>query len=136
MRIPDKTMRKAFIQKLQKAMEPLKPGAIYLFGTYGTEYERKDSDVDIAFLSAHTAESELVSQATDALSDILHRDVDLIDLQNAPTSFRHVIVEEGECLVCSNSLLREEFEMYTLSDYARLNEERKPILESLQRELA
>jgi len=122
--------------KVQQALEPLKPGVVYLFGTYGTEYERKDSDVDVAFLSRQAAGSEAVSDAADALSEALNRPVDLIDLRNAPTSLRHVILEEGDCVASLDSHLRDEFEMYTLSDYVRLNEERKSILEELQRELA
>lgn len=136
MRIADEKARNSFIREVQSSLGPLKPRVVYLFGTHGTEYQRVDSDVDVAFLGPHAVDPELVSKAADALSEALHRDVDLIDLRTAPTTLRHVVLEEGECILCLDSLLRDEFEMYTLSDYAGLNEERKPILEDLQKELA
>src|SRR3990172_8727472 len=116
MRIPEEKAREAFMQNIGTALAPLDPRVIYLFGTYGTEYQRPDSDVDLAFLASRPADSDAVSRAADALSETLHRDVDLIDLRAAPTTLRPVVLEEGECLSCLDARLREEFEMYAFSD--------------------
>jgi hypothetical protein len=62
------------------------------------------------------------------LSERLMRDVDLIDLSRATTVLRKEVVAHGRLLFETDSNRRAEFEMYALSDYARLNEERAPVL--------
>jgi uncharacterized protein len=58
----------------------------------------------------------------------LHRDVDIVDLRSASTVMRMQVISTGECLASPDEAARREFEMYTYSDYARLNEERREIL--------
>jgi uncharacterized protein len=61
----------------------------------------------------------------------LHRDVDLVDLRSASTVMRMQVISTGECLTAADEAARREFEMYTYSDYARLNEERRDILKRI-----
>ncbi|CUS38498.1 hypothetical protein [Candidatus Nitrospira nitrificans] len=54
--------------------------------------------------------------------------MDLLDLRSASTVMRMQVISTGECLAAPNEAARREFEMYVYSDYARLNEERREIL--------
>jgi len=45
---------------------------------------------------------------------------------------RMQIVSTGECVASPDEAARREFEMYTYSDYARLNEERREILKRVK----
>ena len=108
--------------------------AIYLFGSYGTEYERPDSDVDIALLLPHRTAKEIQSLALtpvwSALQAELHREVDLINLRLVNTVFQNEIINTARVISCADENERLAFEMTTLSAYQKLNEERKEILDS------
>ena len=106
--------------------------AIYLFGSWGTEYERAESDVDIAVLlpptQAKEAGSLLFSKLHQALQIAVNKDVDLINLRLAPTVLQKEIIMSGERLFQSTGTAADEFEMLVLSFYQKLNEERADIL--------
>ncbi|MDP2984370.1 MAG: nucleotidyltransferase domain-containing protein [Candidatus Latescibacter sp.] len=106
--------------------------AIYLFGTYSTEFERPDSDVDIAILLPHSdAKREgfmTFSDAVVALERLLGKDVDLINLRQVSTVFQKEIIMVERRIFCANTYAADEFEMLTLSFYQKLNEERADVL--------
>lgn len=108
--------------------------AIYLFGSYGTEYEWPDSDIDIALLlSPQQAKNErhlAMSQCRQALADCLRKDVDLVNPRQVSTVFQKEIIANGRLLYCANQYAVNEFEMLVLSYYQKLNEERKEIVNS------
>jgi len=107
------------------------PVAVYLFGSAAQERMRPESDVDIAVLFPRAiSQTELFDLQT-ALAEALSRDVDLIDLSGASTVMRKEVLRTGRLIFEGNRFRREEFEMYALSDYARLNEERAPVLAAL-----
>lgn len=60
------------------------------------------------------------------------RDVDLVDLRAASTVLRARVIAEGERLFCAAESLCAEFEDVAFSAYARLNEERRAILQDIQ----
>jgi len=64
----------------------------------------------------------------------LRRDVDLIDLRAASTVVRMQVIVHGMALAVFDAHEQRLFETYTYSDYTRLNEERKGILDQVQRE--
>lgn len=106
--------------------------AIYLFGTHGTDYERPDSDVDIAVLlppvEAKAVGSLALSPLQFALEDALEKPVDLINLRQVPTVFQKAIIMDERRFFCADRYAAEEFEMLVLSFYLKLNEERAEIL--------
>jgi uncharacterized protein len=108
--------------------------AIYLFGSYGTENVRDDSDVDIALLlapdQAKAAASLMTHDLHLALEQALCKDVDLVNLRQVSTVLQKEVVAADRCIFEGNRFAREEFEMLTLSHYQKLNEERKAIVES------
>jgi len=109
--------------------------AIYLFGSYGTEDEQQDSDVDIALLLPHKQAKEIknlaMSECNYALMKILKKDVDLVNLRLVNTVFQHEIIQNGRMLYANDENAVDAFEMAVLSAYQKLNEERAGILEEI-----
>lgn len=106
--------------------------AIYLFGSWGTEYERPESDVDIAMLlpapQAKKAGSLILTDLHYALQSLLNREVDLINLRQAPTVLQKEVVMAGRRIFCIPGIVADEFELLVLALYQKLNEERAGIL--------
>ncbi|MEO7297090.1 MAG: nucleotidyltransferase domain-containing protein [Verrucomicrobiota bacterium] len=113
-------------------MVPLQPIAVYLFGSVAENRDRPVSDIDIAVLLREPISAVQLFELQTELAEALSRDVDLVDLASASTVMRKEVLRTGRLLFEGDKLRREEFEMYTLSDYARLNEERAPILAALK----
>lgn len=111
--------------------------AIYLFGTFGTEYQRADSDVDIAILLSFEIsvdEGDLsFSSCANALALELRREVDLINLRQASTVFCKEVIAANRLIYNSAPFATANFEMLTVSLYQKLNEERREILEQFKR---
>jgi predicted nucleotidyltransferase len=112
-------------------LEFLGPSAVYLFGSMAGASPREDSDIDLAFLPKATVDPLEVFECANRLAIHLGRDVDLVDLRRASTVMRKEVLRTGMLLQDTDPARRMEFEMLTLSDYARLNEERRPVLDKL-----
>ncbi len=106
--------------------------AIYLFGSWGSAYERPESDVDIAVLlpapQAKKAGSLALSDLHLALQTALDREVDLINLRQVPTVLQKEVVMTGRRIFCVPGPIVDEFELLVLALYQKLNEERAGIL--------
>jgi len=107
--------------------------AAYRYGSAGGIYERKDSDIDLALLAAHPLTLVEKLQLAAKLSRLTGRDVDLNDLRSLPVTLRVQIVMEGVRLYAKSIPAAEEYDSRTLSDYVRLNEERRGILDDIRR---
>lgn len=111
--------------------------ALYLFGSYDTEWQRPDSDVDLAMLLPPDPGAAPVtlgmSELRVELEELLHRTVDLVDLRQASTVLRHQVVTTGRRLATPDPRAADEFEMLTLSYYQALNYERREILEQFRK---
>ena len=123
MRLPD-NIRAAVIEQLRS----LSPKAVYLFGSYGTPREHPASDLDLAVLPATPLDPVSRFQLANQLSTLLGIEVDLLDLSTSSTVMAKEVLRTGERLTANDLTAAREFEMRTLADYARLNEERRPIL--------
>ena len=110
---------------------------IYKFGSYGTEGERPDSDVDISLLLPHEQarkeKSLTLSQCRFDLEVALCKTVDLLNARQVSTVFQMEIVSCGELIYCADRYAVDEFEMLVISYYQKLNEERREILEAFYR---
>ena len=109
--------------------------AIYLFGSYGTEYETPGSDVDLALLLphalAHQAGNLAMSNCWRELLDVTGRAVDLVNLRLVDTVFQNRVVETGRLILDSDTLAAQTFEMLTVSFYQKLQQERALILDQI-----
>ncbi len=106
--------------------------AIYLFGSYGTEVEWPDSDIDIAVLlppaEAKRAGALDMGDLHLAMEALLGKDVDLINLRQVSTVLQKEVVFADRRIFCADLYAADEFEMLTLSFYQKLNQERAGIL--------
>jgi predicted nucleotidyltransferase len=106
--------------------------AIYRFGSAGTPFGRSDSDIDLAILAPRPVNNLARWALAQDLARRLRRDVDLVDLQSASTVLRHQVFHQGRRIYCGDRFAAEEFESRALSDYVRLNEARRGILQDIQ----
>lgn len=106
---------------------------IYLFGSYGTEHEWANSDVDLALLFPFPQALELemlaFSPCKFTLSDRLRREIDLVNIRQVSTVFQNEIINSARLISAPDLEAIREFEMIVLSAYQKLNQERKDILE-------
>jgi hypothetical protein len=68
------------------------------------------------------------------LASALGRDVDLIDLLAASTVMRMQVVSRGLAIFDGSPAERSGFETHVFSSYARLNEERRALLDQIRRD--
>ncbi|GGI96858.1 hypothetical protein GCM10010885_03110 [Alicyclobacillus cellulosilyticus] len=118
------------VSHLVRAVDPV---VIYLFGSAAANRLRQDSDVDIAFLPETPVLRTTSFWIAQEMADILQRDVDLVNLQDATTVMQAEVVAKGIRLYERDPNLRAAFEMRALKAYALLNEERQCILEAIRK---
>ncbi len=109
---------------------------IYLFGTFGTDAEQPDSDLDLAVLlppkEARKEGSFAFGDCRNNLEILTRRSVDLINLREVNTVFQNEIVTEGRLLYFADEAEIDAFEMKVMSAYQKLNDERAAILKDIE----
>jgi uncharacterized protein len=120
----------ALIQKVREAVPALI--ALYQFGSHAQGNARLESDVDLALLAQPALSPVTRLTLREELSVLLHRDVDLVDLQQASTVLRMQVISTGKVLLSADDCAREQFETIVYASYARLNEERRGILDDIR----
>ncbi|WP_213975641.1 type VII toxin-antitoxin system MntA family adenylyltransferase antitoxin [Tepidanaerobacter acetatoxydans] len=92
--------------------------ALYIFGSYGTEYQRATSDVDFAILfeASPTLFKELEIESD--ICQIFERDdIDVVNLNKAPIDIRHQVLYTGDLLFCRDEILLADFKEKVLNIY-------------------
>jgi uncharacterized protein len=107
--------------------------AIYLFGSRARGDALPDSDFDIAVLTAAPLPALFRYDLQEALAADLHAAVDLVDLRSASTVMRVKVIDEGRLWYERDATVRQLFEATAYSAYARLNEERRGILDDVRK---
>lgn len=107
--------------------------AVYRFGSFGTGYERPASDLDLAVYAGKPLPAVRLWHVAQELAADVGRDVDLVDLAPASTVMRAQVIHGGERIYCADEVACETFEDYVYSSYARLNEERRGIIQDILR---
>lgn len=102
--------------------------AVYRFGSFGTQYQRKESDLDLAILISESVDSLKLWNLAQGIASKINTDVEIINLFDASTVFRHQIVTTGTRVYCSDTKKADSVENNYISMYLRLNEERADIL--------
>jgi predicted nucleotidyltransferase len=106
--------------------------AIYLFGSYDSENEWPDSDVDIALLlppeQAKASRMLGISPLCSELGSLLGKAVDLVNLRVVSTMFQKEIIAADRRIHTGNAYAADEFEMLVLSFFQKLSQERGEIL--------
>ena len=110
------------------------PGAraLYLFGSRAEGAARPDSDLDLAVLPPRPLDPVERFDAQEALAAALGVDVDLVDLLSASTVMRAEVLRSGRVIYDADPTARAFWEVWTMSAYALLNEERVGILNDVR----
>jgi uncharacterized protein len=106
---------------------------IYVFGSgAGTSYT-DESDVDLALLPQKQIATEVLWELKNQLSDLVRREVDLVDLSVANTVLAMQVVSGGVRIYSSEPLASERYETLIFSMYLTLNDDRKGILDEIEK---
>lgn len=109
-------------------LDAIDPYLIMLFGSAAREQMRRDSDVDIAYLSDVEISPYEQLLLAEHLAGLLSRDVHLLDLNSVSTVLQAQVVSKGRIILDQDPQRRQEYFILVLKKYARLNEERAPVL--------
>ena len=105
---------------------------IYLFGSQASNQTSKNSDIDLAVLTAKKIPSVQRWELQQKLAEELNKDVDLVDLLSASTVLKNEIIIKGLCLFDPQNH-KTKFEMQVMSMYQHLNDERSEIMKDFKR---
>lgn len=108
--------------------------AVYRFGSSADGATHRESDIDLAVLAPTRLEARDRFDLQERIASRLGRDIDLVDLRSASTVMAMQVITGGVLLFEGDAKARGEFEDRTFSSYARLNEERRGILERVAAE--
>jgi predicted nucleotidyltransferase len=108
--------------------------AIYRFGSSVTGERTPGSDVDLAVLAATPIDPLRRFDLQERLASALGQSVDLVDLRAASPVMAIQIIGKGRVLLDEDAPARGRFEDLIFGVYARLNEERRGILQRVAAE--
>ncbi|TMM46375.1 type VII toxin-antitoxin system MntA family adenylyltransferase antitoxin [Colwellia ponticola] len=100
---------------------------LYLFGSYASGQQHKNSDIDLAVLLPQKISTVARWEVQQKLTLEFNVDIDLIDLLSASTVMQNEIINKGICLYDAEDY-QGLFEMQVISMYQHLNEERASLL--------
>lgn len=131
-------MDKEHLQQLDAALAQITKEipelvAVILFGTFGSEYETHESDLDLALLANSTLDPLSLWNLSQEIALVVKRDVDLIDLRQASTVFRFQVISSGKVIYCANEKEYAQFDTTTFSMYFDFQETRKEILRDYEK---
>ena len=118
---------RTIVDLLREAIDGL--FAVYRFGSTVGGLAHQGSDTDVAVLARAPIPAVARFEIQERLASRLGRDVDLVDLSAASPVMAIQVVARGQLLYDGDSTARGQFEDLTFGTYARLNEERRGILE-------
>ena len=108
--------------------------AIYRFGSSVSGERSPESDIDLAVLATTPLDPLLRFDLQERLASTLSQNVDLVDLRAASPVMAIQVIGKGRLILDEDAAARGRFEDLTYSVYARLNEERRGILERVAAE--
>lgn len=108
--------------------------AIYHFGSTATGTEGPDSDMDLALLGPCALDPLARFDLQEQLALTLRRPVDLVDMRAASPVMAMQVLATGRLLHDAAPEARGLFEDRAFGTYARLNEERRGILQRIAAE--
>lgn len=108
----------------------LDPYAIIVFGSVVSGNLHYDSD--IAFLSNMNLDSYEIKLIAEELAARVGRNIDLVDLNQVSPVMQAQVISKGRLIHDDDSGKRQVFTMLAFKKYARLNEEREPVMRAIR----
>lgn len=105
---------------------------IYWYGSLAAGQGDAASDWDLAVLASHEVAPETLFETAQRMAAVVKREVDLVDLRSASTVFQFEVVSQGRRIDTRDAASCGAFEDYVYKSYAKLNEERREILQDIQ----
>ncbi|EQB86320.1 hypothetical protein M918_15390 [Clostridium sp. BL8] len=91
---------------------------VWIIGSYGTEYQREDSDIDFAILFQNDLslmeEMDVACKISDAIA---YENVDIINLKKAPILLQFKTIKEGRTLYERDYIKVSDYIEYVLNRY-------------------
>lgn len=115
-----KLSQKKIIAKIKSYFKSKKEViAIYLYGSYARNEQKKDSDIDLAILFENENLNRLSLRINYSfeLSDIFSKEVEIQDLSICKIDFAYRVLQEGKLLLSYNEHKRIQFEVHTMNVY-------------------
>ena len=109
-----------------KAVAPINPAAVYLFGSRVAGKQRADSDYDIAILAQRPVSASSRYALQTELARRLGQDVDLVVLNDASPIVARQVLTRGRLLEAKRRDILAAFEAQLPSRYADLKRVRAP----------
>jgi len=106
--------------------------AIVLFGSYGREQERPDSDIDIAIKPVMEIDKIKLRELQNTIEEAIDTELHLINLNAIEEDFRYDILITGKILYQKDELAFWEYKLKAYSNYLELSEDRKIIVDKLK----
>lgn len=107
--------------------------AVYLFGSASTDKMTSSSDLDIAVLVNRHLDTDIAYELKTDLASNFKRDVDLVDMLLADSVTSAQVILTGELLFVGDAKACAVFETSALAKFLQLNEERRGILEDIEK---
>lgn len=119
-------------QMIKKINKEILTDFIILFGSFAKGTIHTESDIDLAYFSNQVLSPYERFLLAGELAIISGRDVDLIDIKQVDTIFTMLIFSEGKVIFMgdNNEYTRQQMRAYSM--YVTLNEQRKPIIDSIK----
>lgn len=105
---------------------------IVIFGSFALGTQNAESDIDIAIRTKKEISKRQIFEISNKLSDILKRDVDLVDLKQIQDGFRYEILINGTTIYTENEINFEYYKLDMYREYLELNESRQDIIRKMK----
>ena len=106
---------------------------IYVYGSYATERQTSESDLDIAIYSKTLIDPVKLYEIAQEIASSINTDVDLIDLKDTSDILAFQIINEGKRVYCTDEDQLNMLENTIDSKYIRLSETIEPIVEDIKK---
>jgi predicted nucleotidyltransferase len=100
--------------------------AIYLFGSQASGHERSKSDVDLGVLFNREVDGFTRINLETELSNLLQKDVDLVDMRKSGPFLRHQIYKHGKSIYRDGTDFSFQFRASSIRDYLDTDQLRRP----------
>ena len=98
---------------------------IYLFGSHASDHERRGSDIDLGVLFNESVDGFKRIDMETEISNLLKKDVDLVDMKKSGPFLRHQIHKHGKLIYHDESDYAYIFRAKSINEYLDTNYTRR-----------